>query len=152
MDVWVFGPLRSELVLLRAPEGHDTDDAAALGELVWPSAHLEHTFEGTYATPFELNDRVAALTGGTAGALAMMDWTHSVLGQNPGPAGTAPQTILFMVVWDDMPVERPGAILSAWYEWQRFVGRNARVALGLGYGALLISAVLGTLEARCAGG
>lgn len=143
MDIWVFGPLRSELVPLRAPDGRDSADAAALGALVWPSAYLEHTYEGTYATPFELEGEVATLAGGAAGALTMMDWTHSSFGQPPGPAGTAPQTILFMVVWDEMPVEQPGAILNAWYEWQRFVGRNARVALGLGYGALLVSAVLG---------
>ncbi len=143
MDIWVFGPLRSELVPLRAPDGRDSADAAALGEMVWPSAYLEHTSEGAFSTPFELEGEVAALAGGAAGALTTMDWTHSSMGQAPGPGGVAPQTILYMVVWDEMPVDQPGAMVSAWYEWQRFVGRNVRVALGLGYGALLVSAVAG---------
>lgn len=142
MDVWVFGPLDSEAVPLRVPEGRDESAARSLGTLLWPSWYLRTTGMTQVPRIAELEADAAELAGGPVGVMYASSWMSQSTSVYYTPGGVAPQTIVFLVVFDDMPVARPGLVQRAWYGWQNLAGRHSSVLLGTGYLFLLASLVL----------
>lgn len=142
MDVWVFGPIESDAIPLRVPEGHDEAEARELGPQVWPSWYVETTGSGQVPVVAELDAPAAQLAGGPVGVMYATSWMYNSSGAYVPSGGVAPPTIVFLVVFDETPLTPPGALQRAWYEWQGFVGRHHRPILGAGYVLVLVSLVL----------
>ncbi|MHB1477744.1 MAG: sensor histidine kinase [Coriobacteriia bacterium] len=142
MDVWVFGPLASDAIPLRAPEGHDEAEARELGTKVWPSWYVETTGSGQVPVIAELDAPTSQLAGGPIGVMYATSWMYNSSGAYVLAGDVAPQTIAFLVVFDETPVAPPGVLQRVWYGWQDFVGRHQRPMLGAAYVLLLVSLVL----------
>jgi signal transduction histidine kinase len=142
MDVWVFGPLDSEAIALRVPEGHTIAEADLLGDRLWPSWYLETAAQVTRPVPAELDQVSADLAGGPVGAMVLTDWTQQADPAHIPSGGVSAQSIAYLVVFDEMPFAQPGPLRSAWYAWQGLVGRNFRPLYAGGFALLLVSFVL----------
>ena len=142
MDVWVFGPLESDAIPLRVPEGHDESEADKLGKQAWPSWYLQTTGVAQVPRIAELDEAVAGLAGGPVGMMYAASWMYMSSTVSVPARDVAPPTILFLVVWNESPVEPPTALQDAWHGWQVFVARNTRPIIGSGYLLVLVSLVL----------
>lgn len=143
MDIWVFGPLESKSVPLRAPAGATEEDLATLGEAVWPELLLADSEVARYVSaplPQELSPELAELAGGPIGAIALADYYHAVNYAYPIGA-KAPQTIAYLVVLDDVAGLQQGPIARAWDRWRSVAAGNVRLLFGAAFALLGISLV-----------
>lgn len=136
-DIWIMGPLTSDLREVRQPGGADPSDSAALGEAVWPEVFVGGSGDGA-TVPIELTPGQAALAGGAAAALEVVSYLDSqtcvtstiASGESPPPA------LAFLVVYDEMPGRMRGPLADA---WRGFVSTSPLAALAVGAIALLLS-------------
>lgn len=144
LDVWVLGPLESEAVALRVPEGADAAQAQALGDLVWPSMLVGDGTEYWYSNvtaPIRLGDDAAELAGAPYGALVLADYTRSPVAAT-STGGRTPQTIAYLVALDHVPGTAPGPLSRVWTGFQRFVLLNFRLLFGAAVALLGVTLVI----------
>lgn len=139
-DIWVMGPLTSDLGGYRQPEGADPSTGAALGEAVWPEVFVGGVGDAE-PVPIELTPAQASLAGGPLAAMEVVTylesptWSTKVMASGEPP----PSALAFLVVYNEIPGRIEGSLADA---WRGFVGRHAAVALAVGILAVLVLAPL----------
>lgn len=122
LNIWVLGPLRSQAVPLRVPEGPSLADATTLGASVWPDFYASNAGRGI-APIRELSAEQQRLAGGAAASMGVYSIFNSNVGFDVsyGPDELAPQSVAYLTVFDEMPGGAPTAADRVWLKWQRFV-------------------------------
>ncbi len=133
-NLWVFGPLESRSIPLRAPESASTSDAAVLGTSVWPSTYA--AIVTSDAEPvIELTPEQARIAGGRYATMIVRSYGNLPGGAGAfyGPDEIAPQSVAFLAVFDRMP----GGARSRWDAFVLDTQRNIAAWLPLLFGAAL---------------
>lgn len=141
-NIWVLGPLGSTAYPLRVPEGGAEAASAELAELVWPAMNAD-AYQGLLWLPMPLSDRAQAVTGDEFGLTAPESlWTSDIAGAwNFTEDEIAPQTVLFLTTFDEMPGGAPGPIAGAWRGWRRWVAGWFPWLIGAAIGLLAVSLI-----------
>ena len=142
INVFVMGPLTTDSVPLRVPPGADPRQAERVGETLWPG--IAGRAEGRSVSVADLTPEQADLVGGEAAVYTLKSMYNS--GDMGGawfePQEIAPQTILYLAVFGESPVAKPGVLTRVWREWQRFVSMWFPYLIGGAFALLLVSLVL----------
>jgi len=138
--VWVFGPVTSTSIPFRAPSGVSTAVAAQLGSEMWPSfeaASSTDIFDAMGPLPRD----AARLTGGRYGAMRI---ESSDVAGNPIETGSgpAPQTIVYLAVFRDVPGGAPSPLRSAFGAWSVWIGGYFPLVIGGLFAMLAVSLVV----------